>query len=157
MFYNGLVVDAVPSIFLYSLGEMFDAVISQKSDFLCCAFPPFSAIDYATIRTSLYGSETQMGYRTRTLSLDVTEQEYDFIYSQAKKENMTVGEYITVCTLAHDRYLYLSALISQLRRLKYQLGTQTQIDLGKSQEELLEMQRNVYNRLIDALKDIQTQ
>ncbi len=98
-----------------------------------------------------------MGYRTRTLSLDVTEQEYDFIYSQAKKENMTVGEYITVCTLAHDRYLYLSALISQLRRLKYQLGTQTQIDLGKSQEELLEMQRNVYNRLIDALKDIQTQ
>ncbi len=96
-----------------------------------------------------------MGYRTKTLSLDMTEQEYDFIFSQAKKENMTVGEYITVCALAHDHYVYLSALISQLRRLKYQLGKQPQIHLGKSQEELVEMQRIVYNRLIDALKAIQ--
>ncbi len=96
-----------------------------------------------------------MDYNTRTLSLDITEQEYNFIHNHAKKENMTIREYLIVCALAHDHYLYLSALVSQLRRLKYQLGKQDQINSGKPQEELLEMQRNVYNRLIDTLKAIQ--
>lgn len=96
-----------------------------------------------------------MGYRTKTLSLDITKEEYDFIYSQAKEANMTIGEYISVCTLAHDNYLYLSSLISQLRRLKYRLGAQAQTNLCPPQEELLDLQKSIYNKLINALKAIQ--
>lgn len=90
----------------------------------------------------------------KRLNIEIPEDELQFIYKQAQKKELSVSEYISLCVLAQNSILYLSDLLTQLRRLRYQLNALEGLN-ENNYRELVALQEKTYKILTDVLHMIQ--
>lgn len=90
----------------------------------------------------------------KRLNIEIPEDELQFIYKQAQKKELSVSEYISLCVLAQNSILYLSDLLTQLRRLRYQLNALEGLN-ENNYRELVALQEKTYKILTDVLQMIQ--
>ena len=91
-----------------------------------------------------------MEHQMRSLTINVTEKEYQFICEQAQTRELSISKYIALCTIAQDDLLCISALTNQLRQLKYQLKSTNNL-ITSERKDLLSMQKNIYNMILSLL------
>ena len=91
-----------------------------------------------------------MMQQTRSLTINITEEVYQFICRQAQAKGLAISEYIALCMIAQDDLLYISALTNQLRQLKYQIKS-TNYLAGTEQNDLLSTQERIYDNILSLL------
>lgn len=85
---------------------------------------------------------------------NMSESEYAFIFQQASEKCMAIEKYVVMCVLAYNNTLYVSTLVSQLRRLKYQLKSMMVAATDDIPPRLIELQEKAYSDVENVLQTL---
>lgn len=119
--------------------------------------PAFSQIRYSIITmliSFLVKGSSNMNNLPQVLFPNMSESEYAFIFQQASEKCMAIEKYVVMCVLAYNNTLYVSTLVSQLRRLKYQLKSMMVAATDDIPPRLIELQEKAYSDVENVLQTL---
>jgi len=87
------------------------------------------------------------------LTINITDEAYQFICEQAQAKGLPISEYIALCTIAQNDLLHISALTNQLRQLKYQIKSTNNL-VTAGQKDLSSVQKSIYDNILSLLHTI---